>query len=246
MYNTIFFVEVILGKWTIDHIEQMLKKAFLFNNPGEKVGFISGFFLNTEYRESTLIGSIDTKEELVINLSNVDCFTFIDYVEAMRLSKSYNEFIENLIRIRYKDGNISYTDRNHFFTDWIERNSIYVEDVTEKVGCGKAISIKKMLNLKKDGSVFLKGIDIKERNITYIPSYEISKDIKKQFRTGDYAGIYTEIKGLDVSHVGIIIKRMDRLLFRHASSSKNIRIVIDTEFEEYMHKKAGVIVLRPR
>jgi len=63
--------------------------------------------------------------------------------------------------------------------------------------------------------------------------------------TGDYAGIYSEMEGLDVSHVGIVIRKQDTLFLRHASSSTGAGAVIDQDFLEYVKGKAGLIVLRP-
>jgi hypothetical protein len=62
--------------------------------------------------------------------------------------------------------------------------------------------------------------------------------------TGDYAGIYTEREGLDVSHVGIIIRRQGALFLRHASSVPDERAVIDQDLREYMKGRPGLIVLR--
>ncbi|MCX7966222.1 MAG: DUF1460 domain-containing protein [Syntrophorhabdaceae bacterium] len=235
-----------LGKWTEKGIDEILKNAKKINDPGERVSFISGFFLKTAYIESTLIGSSATEEELVVNLSGVDCFTFIDYVEAMRLSESYEDFLKNLTRLRYRDAIVSFECRNHFFTDWIENNTQFIEDVTEVVGKEKTRQAKKILNLKEDGSLFLEGIEIKERKLRYIPTQDINDTFMNLIKTGDYIGIYTETEGLDVSHVGIAIKMEDAMKFRHASSRKNVMMVVDEDFKEYIEGKDGVIVLRPK
>jgi hypothetical protein len=62
---------------------------------------------------------------------------------------------------------------------------------------------------------------------------------------GDYTGIYSDLKGLDVSHVGIIIKDGVNVYLRHASSQKEYSKVIDQDFRKYMVDKPGIIVLRP-
>jgi hypothetical protein len=63
-------------------------------------------------------------------------------------------------------------------------------------------------------------------------------------KTGDYVGIYSEKEGLDVSHVGIIIKEKDAVNLRHTSSLKKHREVIDEDFKEYLKNKPGIIALR--
>lgn len=69
--------------------------------------------------------------------------------------------------------------------------------------------------------------------------------VLNNLKTGDYIGIYSPIKGLDVSHTGIVIRKNNQVLYRNASSlSKNMKVV-DTNFLEYISSKTGIIVLRP-
>ena len=63
---------------------------------------------------------------------------------------------------------------------------------------------------------------------------------------GDYIGIYTHIEGLDVTHVGILIKKEGKAYLRHASSKKEFLKVIDEPFESYIKNTPGFIVLRQR
>ena len=213
---------------------------------GRRVDFLSEKFLGVDYAESTLIGDKDTAEVLVINLQGVDCFTFIEYVEAMRLSNTFFEFEKNLKKVRYRAGEVSYIKRNHFFTDWIEFNPDSVEDVTGKIGGDKAVAIQKVLNEKEDGTFFLHGIPSRSREIRYVPSDAIDDLILDRLKTGDYAGTYSAVKGLDVSHVGIIIKGAHSIYLRHASSQKEIRKVVDQDFRVYVAGKPGIMILRPR
>ncbi|WP_333653683.1 N-acetylmuramoyl-L-alanine amidase-like domain-containing protein [Dissulfurispira sp.] len=233
---------VILGRWTEERLNAIMREAAEIQGAGERIAFFSEKFLGLPYQEKTLIGDIKTPEVFVINLSAVDCFTFIDYIEAMRLSSSFSEFKENLRRVRYKTGKVAFENRNHFFTDWVESNSEFVEDVTEGIGGKNAIKVEKMLNVKEDGTYFLNGIDPKKHVVKYIPSAVIDDSIMNKLRTGDYAGIYSEVHGLDVSHVGIIIKDSERVYLRHASSVK--RKVVDEDFRDYIANKPGIVILR--
>ena len=238
--------QILLGKWTTDKLEQMLEEASKIRGSAARIDFISKHFLNTDYKESTLVGDINTPEVFVINLEGVDCFTFIDYVEAMRLSHSFPAFKENLKRIRYRSGVVAFKNRNHFFTDWEKSNSGFVSDITGRAGAKKTKNITKTLNKKQDGTRFLPGIPFKKRPLKYIPSDAIDKSVINNLQTGDYIGIYSEKQGLDVSHVGIIIKDKVSIFLRHASSAKKYRKVIDHDFKEYISGKPGLIVLRPK
>ncbi len=239
-------MDIMLGKWTQNKLDRLLSESSKIKAVGSRIDFISRQFLNTEYKEPTLTGNITTPEVVVINLEGVDCFTFIDYVEAMRLSASFPEFRENLKKVRYRTGRVSFESRNHFFTDWREHNSELVNDVTRQIGGQKTMGISKILNKREDGTYFLSGILPKQREIQYIPSNVIDDSVTDKLMTGDYAGIYSEREGLDVSHVGIIIKDKDSIFLRHASSEKKHEKVIDQDFKEYISDKPGLIVLRPR
>ncbi|MCX5817962.1 MAG: DUF1460 domain-containing protein [Proteobacteria bacterium] len=236
---------IALGRWSKSDLEHIMSTASHLSNPGERIGFISQHFLNTPYLESTLTGSIDEQEICVINLCGMDCFTFIDYVEAMRLSGSFDEFKESLKKVRYQSGDVDYRKRNHFFTDWAEFSRANIRDVTGEIGGNRTKKAKKILNTKEDGTCFLQGIIPRERKIAYIPADNMNSSTLAAMRTGDYAGIYSELPGLDVSHAGIIIKAdNDEIFLRHASALERYRKVVDQPLKEYMADKAGLIVLR--
>ncbi|MEE8328750.1 MAG: N-acetylmuramoyl-L-alanine amidase-like domain-containing protein [Thermodesulfovibrionia bacterium] len=239
-------MKIILGKWTRDKLNHLIGESTGIKHAGERIDFLSRNFLDMDYRESTLIGDADTPEAFVINLKGVDCFTFIDYIEAMRISRSFADFKENLKKIRYREGRVSYKNRNHFFTDWRKFNSGLVHDCTEQTGKKMTRGITKLLNYREDGMYFLQGIEPVQREIQYIPSHSIDDSVIKKIKTGDYAGIYSEKEGLDVSHVGIIIKGMNSIYLRHASSEKKHRKVIDQDFKSYISGTPGLILLRPK
>ncbi len=231
------------GKWLQNEIDTLIKEAAAIDNIGERISFLSGFFLEVDYDMATLSGSIDSPEELVVDLQGLDCFTFIDYVEAMRMSSSFDQFIENLKKVRYREGQVSFNGRNHFFTDWINNNSNYVADATEAVGGVFTQHSLKKINCKYDGRGFVDGIGTVEREVWYIPYDAVDDNVVSNLVTGDYAGIFTHIDGLDVTHVGIIIKENGEAVFRHASSVKGR--VVDEGFAGYLSGKPGIVVLRP-
>lgn len=198
-----------------------------------KIAEISKSFLGIPYRKNSLIGSITEKEQFVVDFEGVDCMTFIEYVEAMRLSDSYISFVENLKHVRYFDGVLDFKKRRHFFTDWNELKT--VKNVTDEITNGAVKVAVKNLN-------FIKGLQPKIRAINYIPAEAIENSISK-LHTGDYCGFYTSREGLDVTHVGIIIMDGTVLKLRHASSIKGC--VLDEDFLEYCKTKEGIIIFRP-
>ena len=136
-----------LGKFTQESIN-----SIILNNDSTET--ISGEFLGVPYLGHTLIGSDEKQEILTINLSGMDCFTYIDYVEAIRNSTDYNGFKENVRKVRYKDGTVDYRKRNHFFSDWPVYNPSNVKDITAIVGGKDSVTVKKSLNRKKRRLLF--------------------------------------------------------------------------------------------
>jgi N-acetylmuramoyl-L-alanine amidase-like len=238
--------QIILGYHSPEELEHIMKTASDMDDAGEGIQFLSGQFLGTGYAETSLIGDPNTREILVINLQGVDCMTFIEYMEAMRLSLSFPEFIANLKRVRYKSGVVDYYARNHFFTDWKELNTDFIEDVTERVAAKGTKKMLKKLNEKDDGALFLRGIQPVLREISYIPSKDIDQEVIDNLRAGDYIGIFSDLQGLDVSHTGIIVRHNDIVYFRHASSQAQYRQVTDQAFKEYIVRKPGIVVFRPK
>lgn len=234
-----------LGKWTEDSLTQIMIESSKLGSEGERINFISGKFLGTPYEGSTLIGDINTPEVFTIDLEGMDCFTFVDYVEAMSLSKSFKEFKENLRKIRYRDGIVAFRNRNHFFSDWPLYNYEYIEDETPVIGGNKKEEASKNLNSKGDGTLYLPGIPVLSRTIYYIPSSALDRNLLSKLRTGDYVGIYTEKEGIDVSHTGIIIRKGDLPYLRHASSKEKNRKVVDEELSTYLQNKPGLVIYRP-
>lgn len=197
---------------------------------------ISNHFINTKYKANSLIGDLNSKEKLVIDFDSFDCFTFIDTIEALKHSNSFDMFKSKLIYTRYKNGKISYKNRKHFFSDWVTYNK-NIKDITCIVGDCKKTT--KYLNKKSKDKQYLKGIDIVKRDIYYVASKDI--DITK-LKAGDYIGIYTKTQGLDVTHTGIIVIKDGFVYLRHASSKK--MKVIDSLLVEYISSTNGIIVYR--
>ena len=235
---------IVLGRWTEQNLDEVLRSAGAIQQTGRRIEFLSRQFLGTPYEESTLIGGPDTPELLTLNLEGVDCFTFLDYIEALRLSQSFSEFKKTLKRVRYRSGKVAYAYRRHFFTDWTDKGS-WIKDVTAEVGGKNFRTVHKSINDRGDGSCLLTGISPAERDVTYIPSKAIDGNVIRRLKTGDYIGIYSGTRGLDVSHVGILVKKKRTTYFRHASSLQSRRRVVDQDFRAYVAGKPGIVVLRP-
>lgn len=241
--NTTEVIE--LGKWTEGGLTEIMTESSKLGGAGARINFISEKFLGTPYVGSTLTGDVNTPEIFTVDLEGMDCFTYIDYVEAMSLSGSFPEFKDTLRKVRYRDGVVAFRNRNHFFSDWPINNYELVEDVTSALGGVKTMEVSKNLNLKSDGTYYLPGIPVINRTVHYIPSDALDASVLSKLMTGDFVGIYTDKEGLDVSHTGIIIKNDGKVFLRHASSKEKNQKVVDEILGEYMKNKPGLVVYRP-
>ncbi|MBF6453834.1 DUF1460 domain-containing protein [Nocardia cyriacigeorgica] len=211
---------------------------------GELIEVLSRQFLGTPYGANMLIGSATEPEQLVVDLRRVDCFTYLDYVEALSRSTTREEFIANLIDTRYTGGRVEFTQRKHFFTDWAHTERIAATDITATLPA-PTFTVTKHLNAKADGSNYLPGLPVVDREISYIPSTAVDDNAIAHLRTGDYIGAYADQPGLDVTHVGIFVTTPNGPVFRNASSLPADNKVVDTPFRDYVASTPGILVLRP-
>lgn len=210
---------------------------------GELIGKVSFAFLGTPYQADTLSGSSVEKEKLVANFNGVDCFTLIDYINALSLATKPEDFLPQLVKTRYINGEVDYLHRKHFFSDWyasVPRNAVDVTSTISK----NALIVRKNINRKADGGEYIPGLGTIPREITYIPGKDIDETVLRNLKTGDFIGVYTPLAGLDVTHVGIAIKENGNVWFRNASSLEKNKKVVDSPLLDYMKTKPGMIVLR--
>lgn len=226
----------------LDLWAQNLLQRTAGSNSGEKVASISSAFLGTPYRANTLIGSHTSNEVFVTQLHVVDCMTYLEYVEALRRSRNPADFTNSLRNLRYKNGQISYATRRHFFSDWLEQKE-WLQDVTRQVGGKAALSVTKQLNQGSE-KLLLPGVASPLRTLHYIPSFRLSPEVLGNLQSGDYVGMYTDREGLDVNHVGIVIKTDSQLLFRHADPDAPNRKVVDVDFLKFFKHQRGILVYR--
>ena len=220
--------------------------------------------MNTPYVANTLE---ITPEQLIINLRELDCTTFAENCLALaRTSKSTNPsfdtFKKELQLIRYRNGEIDgYPSRLHYFSDWIADND--AKQLVKSVsGSISNIKFDKTINFMShhpdsykaiaNNAVNLAAIDKQEKKLTrsekyYIPTEKI-ESLKNLLKDGDIIGITTNVEGLDITHVGIIIFKGDELHFIHASSKAEKVIISEETLYDYLSNRnstTGIMVARP-
>lgn len=230
----------------------------------ERIPLIGIFFLERPYRAGTLEGKL--QEELIVNLRELDCVTFVENTLALAFLDVYEEsaiplFIDNLRKIRYRDGKIEgYASRLHYSGDWLYemQRQGYLKDITRECG-GIDYPLDIFFMTKnyfrypaflRDSLLILQMKQIEEsickRTYFYIPKNTI-EEIQDNIQSGDIILITTGIKGLDTSHVGIAVKKGDKVYLLHASSSVGKVILSKLPLSAYMKKipsQTGIMIGR--
>lgn len=224
-------------------------------------------FLGVPY----VAGTLDkTKEErLVVNTRQLDCTTYVEMVTALTLcaqqgETSFEKYCERLRHVRYIGGKVEYTQRQHYFTVWINDNVCegIVSDVNpnppftavQKVmvdWMSTHASDYKMLSSHPE---WMPGIRAMEQSISgkcyrYIPKNQIANNtlFRKTIHDGDIIVIVTRKKGLDTTHIGLASWHADGLHLLNASSIHRKVIDEPMTLRAYMSKhpvQIGIRVVR--
>lgn len=251
-------------KWVLQdkNIFNCYLQKIRLQKPNDQLPYTILYFLNTPYVHNTL--EINDSEQLVINLHELDCVTYIENVLALLLTfhsqdTSFSGFEKYLKLLRYRDGKIDgYLSRLHYFSDWIKDN--------EQKGILKNITYRLKGRVPYQLNVFAMSSDthnimlkkypqcvdsikilekqLKQQSYFYIPKQEIQKHIS-QIKTGDIIGMTTSLKGLDIAHVGFALWKQDILYLVHASSTQ--KKVVENRCLNYLLSVkhfTGIVVIR--
>jgi hypothetical protein len=129
--------------------------------------------------------------EPTLDLTHGDCVVFSEHTYAMALSSSWSEFYKALQSIRYRDGVIGMTTRNHYtVADWNTNNSWLVEDITRSLG---ATTVTRYVERVDRGKFFANfGIEgdfpIDHVEDFYIP-HDAIEGVLEQLQPGDFINV---------------------------------------------------------
>jgi len=230
----------------------------------ELVVLVGKFFMETPYLASSLEFE---PENLVINLRELDCTTYAENCLAIANSlkgsnPTFEQFTNELRNIRYRNGIIEgYLSRLHYFSDWIYENDKkgLVKQVSKGIANTPYPLDVNFMSSHPDSYKQLKSTpalvpimakkekQISNRKMFFIPKNKLP-DFEEKLQEGDIVGITTSIKGLDIIHVGIVVKKNACTHLMHASSKAEKVIISDNTLYEYLlgRKSAtGIMVVRP-
>jgi len=233
---------------------------------GELILKIGNDFKSTPYVGNTL--DISNEENLVLNLRELDCTTFVENCLAIaRTIKSgkatFERFTSELEKIRYRNGTLNgYASRLHYFGEWIVDNQAkgIVEDVTHQLGGMPCPIVLNYMSKHpesypqlKANSILIKEIKEAEIRVSGKPFFFIPKEKialhENGILDGDIVALVTRIPGMDVSHVGIIYKKEGRVFLLHASLSGGKVGTTNIPLAEYLKDSkntTGIFVVRAK
>ncbi|MBR5635133.1 MAG: DUF1460 domain-containing protein [Prevotella sp.] len=213
---------------------------------------------------------INEEERLVVNLRKLDCTTLVENALALTLciknnQTNFKDYCRFLRLIRYRNGSVSYIDRLHYFTDWIEDNTRlgFVKERAFPKAMPTATQTLKIDYMSTHTDQYpmlvahpkwVKEIAESERALTgktypYIPKNQIAnnKIFRENIHDGDILAITTSKKGLDTSHIGIAVWHKDGLHLLNASMIHKKVVEEPMTLKQYMQKhpsQTGIRVIR--
>ena len=248
-------------------VEKWLKEAITLPKDSCRTLHFAKQMLGVPY----VAGTLDSHDEerLVVHLDKVDCTTFVEVVLALTIADKevkcdYASFKESLRRVRYRNGQLNgYASRLHYFSDWIRDNERkgFVKEYTSDTPCAKTQTLwlyfmsthpDSYLPMKKDSSLVGEIASLEREwqgiEVSYIPKENLNLPPDElNIKNGDILAITTNIKGLDVVHVGFAFWRGENLHLLHASSVVK-KVIEDPQplYEYTQNKRAhtGVRVIR--
>lgn len=251
-------------------INQLLEKYSAsqnFSNPEARVAAFARSFESTPYAAHTLEGE---SEILTVRVDSLDCTTFVETAMALAYTsmenrKSWRDFIYNLQRMRYRGGNVNgYPSRLHYISDWIvdNRHRGIFTDITDhfpKVAymmrtIDFMTSNRELYPALADSSNYARMRDLengyRQHRFPYIKTADLAvKSTKNELHDGDVVALVSNMKNLDVTHMGIVVKETptSEPYLLHASSVDGKVEVSSLPLDQFMKKNRqwiGVRVLR--
>ena len=247
-----------------ERVVQYAKKQNLPDRPmGEILQAIADKFLGKPY----VAGLLDKSggEKLVITLDKFDCVLFVETVLAIARGVAvkdydYQNFVGRIESQRYSNGKMNgYCSRLHYFSDWINDNHKRqtVDNITAQLG---GIPMDKTLNfmsqhrssypqMKQDETTYqcIVGVEkeLAKSTVNYIPTNKI-KSVYSELKPGDIVAVATDVKGLDVTHTGLVYRNADgNIGLIHASPAGEVTVAYDLHrYISRVESAIGIVVAR--
>lgn len=206
-------------------------------------------------------------ERLVINLYEIDCTTYLENALALTLCVKAGEtdfasFKRHLKDIRYRDGQLAYENRLHYYQWWVTDNDRmgFVQEIDSPNPPFTAVQKLKinymssnpnlydMLRHHPERAAALKTIEDATNGTTvrYIPKAAVKNTqlLRATIHDGDILALVTNKKNLDTTHLGIAVWKSDGLHLLNASSIHKKVVEEPMLLYDYLARRQYLIGIR--
>ncbi|MBR6606452.1 MAG: DUF1460 domain-containing protein [Prevotella sp.] len=244
----------------------LLEESKRYSQADDVVSYFAKKFVGIPYVANTL--EVNDEEQLVVNLRQMDCTTYVETVVSLALCVqngqfTYQDYINALRNLRYRNGVIDgYGSRLHYFSDWIDNNENmgFVKEVQTPNPPFSAIQVLNLDFMSKHPHSYKAlrispylveeiretEINLNGKKMNYIPKSSLANTslLRKVVRNGDILAIVTNVKGLDIAHLGIALWRKDGLHMLHASSKQGRVVEDNNTLRTYLNGNKSFLGIR--
>jgi hypothetical protein len=221
----------------VRRIGGLIEQAKAYPRISQRIETVSRAFLGTRYAGHTLVGGPNRPEVFVVREDAFDCVTYSEVVLAAAMARDLSEFENALRKVRYRNGEVSWRERNHYYADWCRNN---IENgVCRPVEIGAPVRLQKSSDSEP-------GLGRRSWTLDVIPQATLLANATLLV-PGDIVGFVSRRSNLDYFHAGFaMFGARGELLLRHASSTRYR--VIDERMERFIAVNGPryVTVLRPQ
>lgn len=245
---------------------KLLEESKRYSQADDVVSYFAKKFVGIPYVANTL--EVNDEEQLVVNLRQMDCTTYVETVVSLALCVqngqfTYQDYINALRNLRYRNGVIDgYGSRLHYFSDWIDNNENmgFVKEVQSPNPPFSAIQVLNLDFMSKHPHSYKAlrispylveeiretEINLNGKKMNYIPKSSLANTslLRKVIRNGDILAIVTNVKGLDIAHLGIALWRKDGLHMLHASSKQGKVVEDNNTLRTYLNGNKSFLGIR--
>lgn len=207
--------------------------------------YIGQEYLGAKYLSDPLGEGLPPDSDPIFRTDAFDCTTFVETAMA-------NGDVGVLTKIRYKDGQIDFLNRNHFIeSDWLINNSDIVENVSAQYA---PVSQRAVIIDKQNWLKTVYGIDSDIPQETIVLNYIPYEKLPQIYSTEPLIVLFISGKSEKSDKIGtdLAVRHMGFLLpngmLRHASSKHGY--VMDVDFYKYVEQRAkdanniGIMLVR--
>lgn len=249
-------------------VESLLSEARLEKADTNWMVYFARKLTDIPYVAKTL--EKNRREQLVVNLRQLDCTTYVETVTALTLCMkhrqyAFSDYCRYLRLLRYEGGEVDYVHRLHYFSSWISDNTL-MGFVSEPNTPQEAFEATQHLRINYMSThvgqypmlvanpAWVDAIRKTEQALTgtdvvYIPKQKLSNTplYWDAIKDGDIIAICTNKRGLDTSHIGIAVWHIDGVHLLNASMIHKRTIEEPMTMQQYMQKhpsQTGIRVVR--